>query len=77
MIYACNTKDRNSDDDSYFGSFDIANKFLIDAIYWYLGEGRNTATQIENFRAMVIRDGLDTKIILVKNFFPKLLRLKN
>ena len=86
MIYACNTstdttdintKDRNSDDDSYFGSFDTANKFVMDAIYWYLGKGRNTATQIENFRAMAIRDGLDTKIIPVKKFFPKRLWLKN
>ena len=67
------TEDRNSDDYSYFGSFDIANTFLMDAIYRYLGKGRNTATQIENFRAMVIRDGLDTKIIPVKFFFQKLL----
>ena len=48
----------------------------MDAIYRYLGKGRNTATQIEN-KAIVILDGLDTKIIPVKKFFQKLLRLKN
>ena len=55
-----NTEDRNSEDYSYFGSFDIANKFLMDTIYQYLSKGQNTRRQIENFRAMVIRDGLDT-----------------
>ena len=67
------TQDRNSEDYTYFASFDIANKFLMNAIYRYLGKGQNTGKQIENFRAIVIRDGLDTKIIPVKKFFRKLL----
>ena len=49
MIYTTNTiryitdftnihiKDRNSKKYNYFTSFNIANKILIDTIYWYLG----------------------------------------
>ena len=57
-------------------SFDLGNKFLKDGIYRYLGKGRNTATQIENFTAMVIRDGLGRDIIPIMRFFSKTSTIK-